>query len=295
MHSGGNGRALYISAALTGIYFVIELAVGLYTGSIAVISDAFHTFSAAGGVLIAIVAARIARRPATVDQTFGSFRAEIIGALVNGAFLFIMALIVLWMGAMRLRQPMDLEIGPMLWVAFGGLITEAISIWLLFGGQKSDLNVRGAFWHVLQTFVGSLIIIVAALVIHFTGFLAIDPLLGMAFGLILLWASWGIMKEATLILMEGTPRDLDLKSLIDSLEQLPGVTDVHHVHAWQLTSGKHVFSGHLQIKKDVSSDHVLQTAHDVVRDTGIHFATIQVETTCLDEAEAADLEFRQDR
>lgn len=295
MHGGGHGKTLYISAALTGVYFVIELAVGLYTGSIAVISDAFHTFSAVGGVLIAIVAARIARRPATVDQTFGSYRAEIIGALVNGAFLFIMALIVLWMGAIRLSQPMDLDIGPMLLVAFGGLITEAISIWLLFGGQKSDLNVRGAFWHVLQTFVGSLIIIVAALVIHFTGFLAIDPLLGMAFGLILLWASWGIMKEATVILMEGTPRDLDLEALVDGLQQLPGVTDVHHVHAWQLTSGKHVFSGHLQVENNASADQVLQTAHNIARGAGVHFATIQVETACLDEAEAADLEFRRSR
>ena len=125
MPAGGDRKALVISGWLTGVYFVIELGIGLWTGSVAVTSDAFHTFSAVGGVLIALVA-----------------------------------------------------------------------LWLLYERQKADLNLRGAYWHILQTFVGSFLIIVSALVIRFTGFLAIDPLLGMAFGVVLLWASWGITKDA---------------------------------------------------------------------------------------------------
>ncbi len=177
-HLPSSGQALTISAWLTGLYFIAELIAGLWTGSIAVISDAFHTFSAVGGVLVAIAAARVARRPADLKRTFGWYRAEIVGALVNGAFLLAMAILVVVMGAMRLGAPIDLPTTPMLIIAAGGIVTEVISLYLLYRQQGEDLNVRGAYWHIIQTFVGSLIIIVAALVIHFTGFLAIDPLLG---------------------------------------------------------------------------------------------------------------------
>jgi len=118
--SGNSDRALKISAWLTGVYFLIELGIGFYSGSIAVISDAFHTFSAVGGVVLAFVAARIAQRPATLDRTFGNYRAEIVGALLNGVFLAVMAVFVLVMGAMRLRHPIDLPTTPMLIAAAGG-------------------------------------------------------------------------------------------------------------------------------------------------------------------------------
>ncbi|MHA1547812.1 MAG: cation diffusion facilitator family transporter, partial [Alphaproteobacteria bacterium] len=252
-HIGGTGRALTISAWLTGVYFVIELGIGIYTNSISVISDAFHTFSAVGGVVLAIVASRIARRSADIDRTFGWYRAEIVGALLNGAFLLAMALLVIVMGTMRMRAPIELATTPMLIAAAGGLVVEIISISLLYRQQAGDLNVRGAFWHILQTFVGSLIIIVSALVIRFTGFLLIDPLLGTVFGLVLLWASWGVMRDAVYILMEGSPRDIDLRAVIERLGSLDGVADLHHVHAWTLTSGRHVFSAHIRLA--AATDH----------------------------------------
>ncbi|MCT1885844.1 cation diffusion facilitator family transporter, partial [Dietzia cinnamea] len=151
-----------ISAWLTGIYFVIELAIGLWTGSVAVISDAFHTFSAVGGVLVAIFAARLARRPADENRSFGWYRAEIVGALVNGGFLLIMAMVVIVMAAMRMNDPVDLPTTPMLWAAAGGLLTEIVALSLIWKQSRSDMNVRGALWHIIQTFVGSLLIIVTA-------------------------------------------------------------------------------------------------------------------------------------
>jgi cobalt-zinc-cadmium efflux system protein len=290
--TGANARALKISAWLTGVYFLIELAIGIYTGSVAVISDAFHTFSAVGGVVLAIVAARIARRPADARRTFGSLRAEVIGALLNGAFLLAMAILVLVMGYMRLQDPIDLPTTPMLLAAIGGIITEVISLRLLYAGQKGDLNIKGAFWHIVQTFVGSILIIVTAVVIELTGFFAIDPILGMAFGLVLLYASWGIMREATEILMEGTPGDIDLDAVVERLEALPGVSDVHHVHAWTLTSKKHVFSGHLRVGGEAAAPDVLKQAHRLLRsEFEFHLSTLQIETTCLDEHHARDLDF----
>ncbi len=292
----GNSRALAISGWLTGIYFVIELGIGLYTGSIAVISDAFHTFSAVGGVVLAFVAARMVVRPADKLRTFGSYRAEIVGALLNGGFLLVMALIVLVMGAMRLNDPIDLPTTPMLWAAAGGLFTEFIALYLLYGKQKHDLNMKGAFWHVMQTFIGSLLIIVTALVIKFTGFLLIDPILGMAFGLVLLYASWGIMKEAIYILMEGAPKDIDLDNVVKKLSDLEHVVDVHHIHAWTLTSEKHVFSVHLLVKSEKQNKQILEKAHDLLKNEfGFYFSTIQIETSCTQEKQAQHINILADK
>ncbi len=286
-----NSRALAISGWLTGIYFVIELAIGIYTGSIAVISDAFHTFSAVGGVVLAFVAARIAIRPADKSRTFGSRRAEIVGALLNGGFLLVMALVVLVMGAIRLNSPLDLPTTPMLWAAAGGLFTEFIALYLLYGKSKDDLNMKGAFWHVMQTFIGSVLIIIAALVIKFTGFLLIDPILGMAFGLVLLYASWGIMKEAIYILMEGSPKDIDIDEVTSDLKKLEQVVDVHHIHAWTLTSGKNVFSAHLLVKEEQDNQQLLEKAHDLLKSKfGFYFATIQIESKYTNEDHAKDLD-----
>ena len=294
-HMPPSGRALVISAWLTGVYFVIELVVGLWTGSIAVLSDAFHTLSAVGGVLVAIVAQRIARRPADTARSFGWYRAEIIGALVNGGFLLGMALLVIGMGAMRLGDPIHLPTGPMLWVAFGGLVTEVISLGLMWKSSKDDLNTRGALWHIIQTFVGSLLIIVTALVIEFTGFLAIDPILGMAFGVVLLWVSIGVIREAVHILLEGTPDGTALTEVMSDLRMQDGVLDVHHVHAWTLTSGKHAFSAHIRHEDPAEAAGILATAYRALTDDfGFHMVTLQLETECLDERHARDLNVTQD-
>ncbi len=290
-HMPSSGRGMAISAWLTGVYFVIEMGIGLWTGSVAVISDAFHTFSAVGGVLVAIVAARLARRPADADRSFGWYRAEIIGALVNGGFLLGMALVVIVMAAMRLSNPIDLPTGPMLLAAAGGLVTEFISLGLIWKQSKSDLNVKGALWHIIQTFVGSLLIIVTALVIKFTGFLLIDPILGMAFGFVLIWASWGILRDSIHLLMEGTPAEVSLLEVTQVLEALDGVADAHHVHAWALTSGRHVFSGHLRVHKGANPQEVLKAAHTMLRERfGFFFVTLQVEDRCLDESGAEKID-----
>ena len=293
-HMPKSGKALVISGWLTGVYFVIELAVGFWTGSIAVISDAFHTLSAVGGVLVALVAQRIAHRPADLARSFGWYRAEIIGALVNGGFLLGMAALVIWMGAMRIGNPIYLPTGPMLWVAFGGLVTEVISLGLMWKSSRDDLNARGALWHIMQTFVGSLLIIVTVVVIEFTGFLAIDPILGMGFGFVLLWASFGVIREAVHILMEGTPDDTDLDGVIADLNGQDGVLDVHHIHAWTLTSGKHAFSAHIRHERPDDADRILQAVYRRLTDQhGFHMVTLQLETECFDEKGARDLDVTQ--
>lgn len=290
MPPSGDRKALTLSGLLTGVYFIVELGVGLWSGSVAVLSDAFHTFSAVGGILIALVAQRLSERPATPEYTFGWGRAEIVGALFNGLFLVIMAGYVLWMGAMRLMHPVELPTSVMLYTAFGGIITELIAFRLLYQRQKGNLNMKGAFWHIIQTFVGSLIIVISALVIRFTGFLAIDPILGMAFGLVLFWASWSILGSALRILLQSTPEGLDLERAINALRSIDGVIDVHHVHAWNLTSGRNLFSGHIRVRSFAKDgERVLREASELLKHRfNIYFSTFQIEEKCVSAEQGAE-------
>jgi len=289
----GNVRALKISGWLTGIYFLIEISIGYWSGSVAVISDAFHTFSAVGGILIALVAGHFSTRPASQFATFGLIRSEIIGALFNGLFLLLMAFYVLWMGYERLMSPMEVPPGPMLLAAGGGLITEFISLWLLFGSDKDNLNMKGAIWHVIQTFVGSIIIIIAAVVIHFTGFYQIDPILGMLFGLVLFWASWGIIREATAILLQTVPDDLNMMEMIGAVEKIDDVHDVHHAHAWALTTGKNIVSMHVRVADLSIQKPVLEEIHHLLKEQfSVYFSTVQIEIECPEGDAAADIEMK---
>ncbi len=284
-------RALKISAWLTGVYFFIELGIAIYTKSIAVLSDAFHTFSAAGGVLLAIVAKHISMKPADKYKSFGRFRAEIIGALFNGFFLLGMAIVILYMGWMRLKHPIPLPTVPMFIAAFGGLITEVISIKLLYKSQKNNLNVKGAFWHVIQTFVGSLIKIITAVVIRLTGFHAIDPLLGMLFGLTLFYASYGIIRDSLNILLEAVPKEIDLNQIQKDIKKINGVKDVHHIHAWSLNSNKNIFSSHDNVKELKKSEEILRRIKELLRKKyKFYFSTIQIETKCLDSKMSDDID-----
>ena len=289
----GDARALKITGWLTGLYFVVELAIGYWSGSVAVISDAFHTFSAVGGVLIALVAGYYSTRPASQYATFGLIRSEIIGALFNGLFLLIMALYVFWMGYQRLRAPIEVPTGPMLLAAAGGLITEIIALWLLFGRQKDNLNMKGAVWHVLQTFVGSIIIIVAAVVIKFTGFYRIDPILGMLFGVVLFWASWGIIREATEILLQTVPKNFNLPKMVAAVEKLNGVINVHHAHVWALTTGKNIISMHVLVDDGTNPKELLKKIHHLLKETfSVYFSTVQIETECPEGEMAAEIDIR---
>jgi len=273
-----DAKVLKITGWLTGVYFVIELILGFYSGSVAVISDAFHTFSAVGGILIAFIANKISRRVATKQATFGFKRAEIMGALLNGVFLLLMALYVMYMGYMRLGKSFELPTGIMLLAALGGLITEVISFKLIYKKQKGNLNMQGAFWHIMQTFVGSILIIVAALVIKFTGYTDIDPILGMAFGVVLLWASYKMIKDVLDILMQTVPKEVDIDAISNSLLNIDGVKSIRHPHAWVLTSGKNIFSAHLQVDTISKADAILKQATGILKnDYKFYFSTIQVE------------------
>jgi len=186
------------------------------------------------------------------------------------------------MGVMRLGSPIELPTTPMFVVAAVGILTEVWLIALMFRDQKHDVNTRGAYWHVVQTFLGSLGIIIAALVIHFTGFLLIDPILGIAFGLLVLVAGWGVLRDSVSILMQHTPQGVDMTGICRQLRSIDGVREVHHPHAWTLTSGRYIFSAHLRVDDDLSPEaqmHLLERAERLLADEfDVYFSTLQLET-----------------
>lgn len=153
------------------------------------------------------------------------------------------------------------------------------------------MNVRGAYWHVIQTFVGSLIIILAAVVIRLTDFLEIDPLLGMAFGVVLLWASFGIIRDSVNVFLEAAPPDLDLLAVKARIDGLPGVVETHHIHAWSIASQRTLFSAHVLVDGTEEPDLLNSITTTLTHDYGVYFSTIQIESDCEGEDDAADIEF----
>ena len=179
---------------------------------------------------------------------------------------------------------------PMLFTVGGGLITELISLSLLYKAQKTNFNIKGAHWHVLQTFAGSPIIIVVTLTIWFTDFLETDPLLGMPFGLLLLGASWTIIRAALYILLDNVPRDLDLMNEAQSaIEAAHGVDSVHHLHAWSITQGKNILSAHVLVSNIREAEHTPQRIQAMLKpDFQMYFSTIQLESEVYAEIEKAE-------
>jgi len=275
-----NARILKITGWLTGVYFVIELWLWFYTGSVAVISDAFHTFSAVWGILIAFIANKLAARSANTSSTFWLKRAEIMWALLNGVFLFLMALYVLYMWYNRLWMDVELPTWIMLLAAAWGLITEIISFKLIFKSQKENINMQWAFWHIMQTFVWSILIIIAAVIIRITGYTPIDAILWMTFWLVLIWASYKIIKDSLDILMQNTPKDVDILSVKNDLLKIDWIIWIRHMHAWVLTSNKNIFSAHIQVKNHDNAEKILKQSEKILKQNhNIYFTTLQLEKT----------------
>ncbi|MBK7272284.1 MAG: cation transporter [Actinomycetales bacterium] len=227
---------------------------GLISGSLALLADAAHMLTDAAGVGLALLAAWFASRPATPERTFGYQRSEVLAAVVNALLLFGVAGFVLVEAVRRFTSPPEVATGLMLGVAVVGLVANTISLLVLRGGQQESLNVRGAYLEVLGDLLGSAAVIVAAIVIALTGYTQADPIASALIGLMILPRTWGLLREAVDVLLEATPRGVDLTQVRQHLLDTPGVIDAHDLHAWTITSGLPVLSVHVVVAQDVLAD-----------------------------------------
>jgi cobalt-zinc-cadmium efflux system protein len=251
-HGHAAGRAvdrsrLKVVLAVTLSVVVVELVGAWVSGSLALLADAGHMASDAVAVGIALSASYVATLPPSSRRTFGLHRAEILAALVNAVVLLGVCGYLAVEGVRRIIDPAPVETGPMLAFATVGLVANAVSLSLLVRRKDESLNMRGAYLEVLGDLLGSALVVVAAVVIMATGFLRADPLVSLAIAALILPRSYGLLRDAVAVLLETTPAHLDLDDVRDHLRGVPGVVDVHDLHAWTITSGMPVLSAHVTV------------------------------------------------
>ena len=280
--SRGNRRRLATALILTATYMVAEVIGGLLSNSLALLADAGHMFSDAAALGLSLVAVMLAQRPATSQRTYGFHRAEILAALTNGAALLALAVLIAREAFERLSEPPVVEGRLMLAVACGGLIVNLANLWILSGGRKQNLNVRGAWLHVLADTLGSIGAISAGAAITFFGWRWADPVASFVIAGLVLFSSWGLVRETLDVLMQGVPKGISIDEVADALKELPGVLDAHDLHVWSLTSGRHIATTHLVIDEHADHQGIIDAANRVLSSRfGIHHATIQVEHDAL--------------
>lgn len=270
---------LAISFALIFVYMVVEAVAGLVTGSLALVSDAGHMATDALGLGMAL-AAIVAADKATSKRgrTYGLYRLEVLAALANSILLLAVAGYVIYESIQRFQAPPQVLTTPMLVVAVGGLVVNLVAWRLLRRGARESLNVRGAYFEVVADIAGSVGVIVAALVMIFTGWPYADPLFAALIGVFILPRAWILGGQSLRILTQAAPHGLDLDALRTDLEGLPGVIDVHDLHAWTLTSDMDVATVHLMTTMETDPHPLLDEARDLLQTRyGIAHATLQVE------------------
>src|SRR3954468_15104100 len=238
-------RHLRVVLGLTVAVLVLELLGGLWTNSLALLADAGHVFTDTVGIALALGAIRMGARPATDERTFGYLRLEILAAVLNAALLIGIAGYILFESIRRLQSPPEIASGPMLAIALIGGGANALGLWLLHDGQRESLNIRGAYLEVMGDLLGSVAVVIAALVIGLTGWTPIDALASLAIGLLILPRTWRLLRDAVDVLLEGTPKGMRIDDVRTHILDARGVADVHDLHAWTITSGMNVVSAHV--------------------------------------------------
>ncbi|MCK2027885.1 cation diffusion facilitator family transporter [Microbacterium sp. SSW1-47] len=256
LRSASSRRLLAISLTLTATVMIVQVVGALLTGSLALLADAAHMFTDASALVIALIAATVAARPADDRRTFGYQRAEVFGALINAVILIALATVVAVQGVERLLNPNTVEVagGLMLVVAVVGLVANAVSMWLLSRAQKTSINVRGAYLEVMGDLLGSLAVIVAAAVILLTGWMPADAIASLFIAAMIIPRAISLLREVFSVLSESAPKGTAVSEIRTHLLGYAGVIGVHDVHVWQLTRGAPVFTAHVSVEPALLAD-----------------------------------------
>ena len=280
----GHERSLWIALGLTTTFMVAEVIGGLITGSLALISDAAHMFTDTAALGISLAAIQIGKRAVDAKRTFGYHRFEILAAAFNALLLFGVAIYIVFEAWQRLRTPQAVDSIPMLVIAALGLVVNLISMKLLSSGKDQSLNVKGAYLEVWSDMLGSLGVIVGAVVIWLTGWSWVDSVIAVAIGFWVLPRTWTLLRESMNILLEGAPDDVDIAEIEAALRSLPGVDSVHDLHVWAISSGKASLSAHLVSASGDFERVVFDAARVLAERFDIHHSTVQPERVPCDQA-----------
>ena len=300
-HSTESWRRLSVVLVLTAIYMVAEAAGGWWTGSLALLADAGHMFTDVAALGLALTAVWFAARPATSSKTFGYYRLEIIAALVNGVALVVISLLIFYGAWERWLSPPVVRGGPMMIFAAGGLVVNLVCAWILHGHSEVDLNMRGAWLHVIGDALGSVAALAAGALMWGFSWYTADPLFSVLISALIIWGSIRLIRESTNVLLEGTPAHINLAAVENAILDTNGVDDVHDLHVWTITSGREALSAHVIHSHTISQPDLLKELRLKLHDRfGVDHLTIQMETADFEDemfhfCHAGTACFRSDR
>src|SRR5205823_11780069 len=284
-HATPTRQRLILSIIATITFVLVEAITGYLSHSLALMSDAGHNFADALALIIAWYGVWIALKPSTARRTFGYHRVGTLAALVNSVSLVVIALLVFWEAIERLRHPQPVQSTPMIIVAtIAILMNTVISLWLR-GDAKKDLNVRSAYMHMLGDAISAAGVVGAGFVVAFTGASIADPLVSILIGILILWSSWGILKESVNVLLEAIPAGMNMNEVEQTIARVHGVREVHDLHVWTIGSGMICCSCHVMVNEQSvrSGENVLRTVTEKLKaNFGIDHTTIQVEVEGCD-------------
>jgi cobalt-zinc-cadmium efflux system protein len=269
---------LTVALLITASWFVIELTGGFYANSLALLADAAHMLTDLAALGLSLFAIKISTRPATHQKTFGYLRAEILAALANGIFLILIGFYVFYESYKRLRQPPEVKSLPMLIIAATGLVANLVTASLLFRSRRENLNLRGAFLHVVGDTLGSIGAIVAGFLMMLRQWYLADPIVSAIVGALILYSSWELVSESIDILLESTPRHLKISQILNDLGAMSGVVSVHDLHVWSITSDMTAMSCHVVLRQNEDAGAALSKLNSLMWEKyGIEHTTIQIE------------------
>ncbi|MCB8839698.1 cation diffusion facilitator family transporter [Aurantimonas sp. VKM B-3413] len=283
---GANEKRMAIAAGLTGVFMLAEVVGGLLSGSLALLADAGHMLTDFAALSLGWVAFRLARRPGDAERTYGYDRFEVLVAFVNGLALFLIAGFIVYEAVERLMAPSQVLGGTMLAIAVAGLVVNIAVFFILHGGDRENLNVRGAVLHVMGDLLGSVAAIAAAVVILLTGWFPIDPILSVLVSLIILVSAFRLVRDAGQVLLEGTPSDVDASGIAPHLvDTVDGLREVHHVHAWSITPQRRMATLHACIDAEIDGTLVTRAIKKELNERfDISHATVEIEwEICADD------------
>jgi cobalt-zinc-cadmium efflux system protein len=279
-------RRLTWALAISVIYFFAELIAGFVTNSLALLSDAGHMLSDIGALALSIFAFRVARRPATHHSTYGFHRVEILAALFNGLMLWLIVGVIFAAAYQRIFQPPEVESYGMMIVAILGLVVNLVAAAILHSGHHHNLNMRGAFLHVVSDAIGSVGAIAAGAIMLTTGWYLADPLISIFISGLILFSSWSLVKDSLSVLMQAVPKGIRLQEVRETIEAVEGVTEVHDLHVWAVTSDIFTLSAHAVVESGGDFHEVLNGIEDTLKARfNIEHVTIQLETESREEKE----------
>ena len=282
------GNKLKYSLILSATILIAEVIGGVLSNSLALLSDAGHVFADVIALGLSWYGVRQAMRPSDSRMTFGYHRIGVIVAIVNAVSIFVIAAVIIFEAYGRLREPPEVKSTLMMAVAIVGLAANILVTWWLRKAQRSNINIRSAFWHAFGDALASVGVIAGGIIIMLTGQFLVDPIISVLIALIILWSAWSIFREGFRVILEATPRDVDILKMIGALKSIEGVKDVHDVHVWSITPDLRAMNGHILIEDISISDAAVirSRIEEVLRDQfHIEHTTLQMECQKCDPAD----------